>query len=84
MKKWFVIAATIVLVVVGSVAVWQLSGDDTRRAGALEVSEEPMALSWRGVPYVLRDRAAQGLRRYPRLAERVRRAVGPFATAKIH
>ncbi len=49
MKKWFVIAAAIALVVVGLVAVWQLSGDDTRRAGALEVSEEPVALSWRGV-----------------------------------
>jgi CelD/BcsL family acetyltransferase involved in cellulose biosynthesis len=34
------------------------------------------ALSWRGWPYTLRDRAAYGLRRYPRLAPYVRRALG--------
>jgi CelD/BcsL family acetyltransferase involved in cellulose biosynthesis len=34
------------------------------------------ALSWRGVPYALRDRAARWLRRHPKLAERVKRALG--------
>jgi CelD/BcsL family acetyltransferase involved in cellulose biosynthesis len=34
------------------------------------------ALSWRGIPYALRDRAARELRRYPRLALYVRRALG--------
>jgi CelD/BcsL family acetyltransferase involved in cellulose biosynthesis len=34
------------------------------------------ALSWRGLPYALRDRAARELRRYPRLAPYVRRALG--------
>jgi hypothetical protein len=35
-----------------------------------------IALGWRGLPYVLRDRAAQQSRRYPWLAGRVRRALG--------
>jgi CelD/BcsL family acetyltransferase involved in cellulose biosynthesis len=34
------------------------------------------SLSWRGLPYALRDRAARELRRYPRLAARVKRALG--------
>jgi CelD/BcsL family acetyltransferase involved in cellulose biosynthesis len=34
------------------------------------------ALSWRGVPYVLRDRAAARLRRHPRLGAYVGRALG--------
>jgi CelD/BcsL family acetyltransferase involved in cellulose biosynthesis len=34
------------------------------------------ALSWRGLPYALRDRAARGLRGHPRLAERLKRALG--------
>jgi CelD/BcsL family acetyltransferase involved in cellulose biosynthesis len=34
------------------------------------------ALSWRGIPHALRDRAARELRRYPRLAPYVRRALG--------
>ena len=34
------------------------------------------ALSWRGVPYALRDRAARQLRRYPRLAAYLKRALG--------
>jgi CelD/BcsL family acetyltransferase involved in cellulose biosynthesis len=34
------------------------------------------SLSWRGIPYVLRDRAARRLRRYPRLAALVGRALG--------
>ena len=34
------------------------------------------ALSWRGIPYALRDRAARELRRYPRLAPYVRGVLG--------
>ena len=34
------------------------------------------ALSWRGLPYALRDRAARWLRSHPQLAERVKRALG--------
>jgi CelD/BcsL family acetyltransferase involved in cellulose biosynthesis len=34
------------------------------------------SLSWRGIPYVLRDRAARRLRRHPRLAALVGRAFG--------
>jgi CelD/BcsL family acetyltransferase involved in cellulose biosynthesis len=34
------------------------------------------ALSWRGIPYALRDRAAGELRRHPRLAALVGRALG--------
>jgi hypothetical protein len=34
------------------------------------------ALSWRGLPYALRDRAARELRKYPRLAPYVRRVLG--------
>jgi len=34
------------------------------------------SLSWRGIPYALRDRAARQLRRYPRLAGLVGRALG--------
>jgi CelD/BcsL family acetyltransferase involved in cellulose biosynthesis len=54
--------------------------DYKRRFGAkrLPLRDVSIALSWRGAPYLLRDRTAQGLRRYPRLAEQVRRAVGPF------
>jgi CelD/BcsL family acetyltransferase involved in cellulose biosynthesis len=48
------------------------------------LTDVSIALSWRGAPYALRDRAAQRLRRYPRLAERVRRAVGPLAAANPH
>jgi CelD/BcsL family acetyltransferase involved in cellulose biosynthesis len=60
--------------------------DYKRRFGAkpTPLTDVSIALSWRGVPYALRDRAAQGLRRYPRLAERARRAVGPLAAAKPH
>jgi CelD/BcsL family acetyltransferase involved in cellulose biosynthesis len=38
------------------------------------------ALSWRGTPYALRDRAARWLRGHPRLAERVKRALGKPAS----
>ena len=34
------------------------------------------SLSWRGLPYALRDRAAREFRRYPRLAAYVKRALG--------
>jgi len=34
------------------------------------------ALSWRGLPHALRDRAARALRRYPRFAARLKRALG--------
>jgi CelD/BcsL family acetyltransferase involved in cellulose biosynthesis len=34
------------------------------------------ALSWRGMPYALRDRAVRELRRHPRLAAHVARALG--------
>jgi CelD/BcsL family acetyltransferase involved in cellulose biosynthesis len=60
--------------------------DYKRRFGAkpLPLTDVSIALSWRGAPYVFRDRTAQGLRRYPRLGEHVRRAVLPFATPKPH
>jgi CelD/BcsL family acetyltransferase involved in cellulose biosynthesis len=38
------------------------------------------ALSWRGIPYALRDRAAARLRRHPRLAAYVGRALGKRPT----
>jgi CelD/BcsL family acetyltransferase involved in cellulose biosynthesis len=52
--------------------------DYKRRFGAAQfpLADVSIALSWRGVPYVLRDLAAQQLRRHPWLAERVRRALG--------
>ncbi|MGY3236037.1 MULTISPECIES: GNAT family N-acetyltransferase [unclassified Bradyrhizobium] len=44
--------------------------DYKRRFGAepVPLTDVSVALSWRGLPYMLRDHAAQGLRRYPRLA----------------
>ena len=47
-----------------------------RRFGAVHVplTDASLALSWRGLPFMMRDRAAQWLRRYPRLADPVRRA----------
>lgn len=52
--------------------------DYKRRFGAEKVplTDVSVALSWRGVPYALRDHAAQGLRRYPRLAAFAARAMG--------
>jgi CelD/BcsL family acetyltransferase involved in cellulose biosynthesis len=49
-----------------------------RRFGAssLALTDVSVALGWRGVPFVMRDRAAQWLRRYPSLAERVGRVLG--------
>lgn len=44
--------------------------DYKRRFGAepVPLTDVSIALSWRGAPYAWRDYAAQGLRRYPRLA----------------
>ncbi|QQO15764.1 GNAT family N-acetyltransferase [Bradyrhizobium diazoefficiens] len=55
--------------------------DYKRRFGAERVplTDVSVALSWRGVPYALRDHAAQGLRRYPRLAAFAARAMGRTA-----
>jgi CelD/BcsL family acetyltransferase involved in cellulose biosynthesis len=52
-----------------------------RRFGAqsFPLTDVSIALSWRGIPYVVRDRSAQWLRRYPRLAARVARALGKSA-----
>jgi CelD/BcsL family acetyltransferase involved in cellulose biosynthesis len=49
-----------------------------RRFGVVHIPlvDFTAALSWRGVPYALRDRAARWLRGHPRLAERVKRALG--------
>lgn len=52
--------------------------DYKRRFGAepVPLTDVSVALSWRGLPFVLRDHAAQGLRRHPRLAALVARAMG--------
>jgi len=52
--------------------------DYKRRFGAepLPLTDASVALSWRGLPYVLRDHTAQGLRRHPRLAAFTARAIG--------
>ena len=52
-----------------------------RRFGAtpLPLTDASKAFSWRGMPYALRDCAAQCLRRYPWLAERVARALGKLS-----
>jgi CelD/BcsL family acetyltransferase involved in cellulose biosynthesis len=52
--------------------------DYKRRFGAQPVAltDVSVALSWRGVPYVLRDHTAQGLRRHPKLAAFAARAMG--------
>jgi CelD/BcsL family acetyltransferase involved in cellulose biosynthesis len=49
-----------------------------RRFGAapLPLTDVSVALGWRGIPYALRDRAAQQLRRLPWLAEQVGRLRG--------
>ncbi|HLI98188.1 MAG TPA: GNAT family N-acetyltransferase, partial [Bradyrhizobium sp.] len=59
--------------------------DYKRRFGArrLPLMDVSVAFSWRGVPYALRDRAAQRLRRHPRLARSVRRALGRLARPKV-
>jgi CelD/BcsL family acetyltransferase involved in cellulose biosynthesis len=55
--------------------------DYKRRFGAVPVplTDVSVALSWRGLPYELRDHAAQGLRRYPRLAALAARTMGKTA-----
>ena len=55
--------------------------DYKRRFGAepVPLTDVSVALSWRGLPYVLRDHAAQGLRRHPRLAAFAARAMGKAA-----
>lgn len=52
--------------------------DYKRRFGAepVPLTDVSVALSWRGLPYMLRDHAAQGLRRYPKLAAFAARAIG--------
>ena len=49
-----------------------------RRFGVarLPLTDFTEALSWRGLPYALRDRAAQKLRPYPRLTAYLRRLLG--------
>ncbi|SDS94019.1 GNAT family N-acetyltransferase [Bradyrhizobium canariense] len=49
-----------------------------RRFGVepLALAEITAALSWRGLPFALRDRAAHELHRHPRLAAHVARALG--------
>jgi CelD/BcsL family acetyltransferase involved in cellulose biosynthesis len=53
-----------------------------RRFGVARIAlvDFSAALSWRGLPYALRDRAARWLRGHPRLAERVKRALGKPAS----
>ena len=49
-----------------------------RRFGVkrLPLVDVSAALSWRGLPYALRDRAARELRNYPQLAAHLKRALG--------
>ena len=49
-----------------------------RRFGVapLPLADITAALSWHGLPYAWRDRAARELRRHPRLAAQVGRALG--------
>jgi CelD/BcsL family acetyltransferase involved in cellulose biosynthesis len=53
-----------------------------RRFGVARIAlvDFSAALSWRGLPYALRDRAARWLRGHPELAERVKRALGKPAS----
>ena len=52
--------------------------DYKRRFGAVRVplTDVSVALSWRGLPFALRDHAAQGLRRQPAAAALAARAMG--------
>ncbi len=47
-RTLLVLAVALPFVVIGTVGVWQLAGDDTRRVGALGPLSEPIALAWRG------------------------------------
>ena len=53
-----------------------------RRFGVARIAlvDFSAALSWRGQPYALRDRAARWLRRHPRLAQGVKRVLGKPAS----
>jgi CelD/BcsL family acetyltransferase involved in cellulose biosynthesis len=53
-----------------------------RRFGVARIAlvDFTAALSWRGLPYALRDRAARWLRGHPQLAGRVKRALGKPAS----
>lgn len=48
-----------------------------RRFGVepIALADFTASLSWRGLPYALRDRAARGLRNYPRLTAYIKRAL---------
>ena len=48
-----------------------------RRIALVDLSA---ALSWRGMPHALRDRAVRALNRHPRLAGRIKRALGRAPT----
>jgi CelD/BcsL family acetyltransferase involved in cellulose biosynthesis len=52
-----------------------------RRFGVMRLPlvDVSSALSWRGWPYALRDRAARELRNYPRLETRIKRALGKLS-----
>jgi CelD/BcsL family acetyltransferase involved in cellulose biosynthesis len=49
-----------------------------RRFGVVRIAlvDFSAALSWRGLPHALRDRAARWLRGHPGIAERIKRAMG--------
>jgi CelD/BcsL family acetyltransferase involved in cellulose biosynthesis len=53
-----------------------------RRFGVARIAlvDLSAALSWRGMPHALRDRAVRALNRHPRLAARVKRALGRAPT----
>jgi CelD/BcsL family acetyltransferase involved in cellulose biosynthesis len=58
-----------------------------RRFGvkSLPLVDISAALGWRGLPYALRDRAARELRNYPKLAARLKRALGkPPSREEVH
>ena len=46
------------------------------RRQAFPLVDLSAALSWRGLPYALRDRAARKLRRYPKLTATLKRLLG--------
>jgi CelD/BcsL family acetyltransferase involved in cellulose biosynthesis len=56
-----------------------------RRFGAtpIPLTDVSLLLGWRGLALLLRDYAAQRLRRYPALSERVRRALGKRASHEL-
>jgi hypothetical protein len=48
MNKLLIGVGIVALVAIGSVGLWQVSGSDERRVGALEPIEKPVPLAWRG------------------------------------